>query len=113
MKFYGLKNCDTCRKAVKTLEAAGVAFDYVDVRADGVPEAVIAGWLKKAGADLLVNRRSTTWRGLSETEKAGADDPAATAKLLSANPTLIKRPVIETGSDVLVGWTKDVQGRVL
>ena len=72
MKFYGLKNCDTCRKALKELEAAGKTFTYIDVRADGVPEAVITGWLEEVGADTLINKRSTTWRGLSDAEKGQA-----------------------------------------
>ena len=65
-------------------------------------------WLKEVGPDMLVNKRSTTWRGLSEADKAAIEQGKAEA-LLIANPTLIKRPVIETGADVYVGWTKDVQ----
>jgi arsenate reductase len=113
MKFYGLKNCDTCRKAMKALDAAGVDYTYIDVRADGVPEKTITGWLKQVETDTLVNKRSTTWRGLSDTEKAQADTPKGAAALLAANPTLIKRPVIETGTDIHVGWTKETQAKVL
>ena len=109
MKFYGLKNCDTCRKAMKELDAGGITYDYVDVRADGVPEKVITGWLKSVEADKLVNKRSTTWRGLREAERAKADTLAGAAKLLAANPTLIKRPVIEISSNVLVGWTAETK----
>ena len=84
MKFYGLKNCDSCRKAVKELEVAGITHTYVDVRADGVPVKIIENWLKQIGPEILVNKRSTTWRGLSELEKAQADTSKA-AKLLAAN----------------------------
>ena len=112
MRFYGLKNCDTCKKAQKALTAADKDFDVVDVRADGVPAAMLAEWVAAVGVDALVNRRSTTWRGLSDAEKAKADDTGAAA-LLAAHPTLMKRPVIVTGDNVHVGWTRDVQAALL
>ena len=112
MRFYGLKNCDTCKKAQKALTAADKDFDVVDVRADGVPAAMQPEWVAAVGADALVNRRSTTWRGLSDAEKAKADATGAAA-LLAAHPTLMKRPVIVTGDNVHVGWTRDVQAALL
>ena len=104
LTLYGLKNCDTCKKAMKTLEAAGRAVTFVDIRKDADLPAKVPVWLAAVGADVLVNKRSTTWRGLDEATRAG--DPEA---LLIANPTLIKRPVIETGDAVHVGWTKETQ----
>ncbi|MFW6412558.1 MAG: ArsC/Spx/MgsR family protein [Oceanicaulis sp.] len=105
--LYGLKACDTCRKAVKALEAGGRAVRVVDVRAEADLPAKLPGWLDAVGADTLVNTRSTTWRGLSETERAKKDaDPAS---LLAEHPALIKRPVIEADGRVFAGWTKDVQ----
>ena len=112
MRFYGLKNCDTCKKAQKALADAGLSFEVIDVRADGVPEALLAEWVEAVGTDALVNRRSTTWRGLSDAEKAAAEGPGASA-LLVEHPTLMKRPVIVTGDAVHVGWSKDVQAAVL
>ena len=108
LTLYGLKNCDTCKKALKALEAAGKTVSFVDIRAEADLPSLLPGWLEAAGSDLLINRRSTTWRGLSEAERAG--DPLA---LLTANPTLIKRPVIEASGDVHVGWAKDVQSALL
>ncbi|MCI5044631.1 MAG: arsenate reductase [Aquisalinus sp.] len=105
MKVYGLKNCDTCRKAMKELDAAGVSYEYVDVRADGVPAATLANWIENLEAEKLVNRRSTTWRNLTEAEKAAIDDDANLQKLLQAHPTLIKRPVIEQGTELHLGWS--------
>ncbi len=102
--LYGLKNCDTCKKAIKALEAAGRLVDFVDIRTEADLTAKVPAWLEAAGPDLLVNRRSTTWRGLSDEARAG--DPAT---LLQANPTLIKRPVIEAGGETYVGWSKDVE----
>ncbi|AHD09065.1 arsenate reductase family protein [Phaeobacter gallaeciensis] len=98
MQLYGLKTCDTCRKALKQLPEA----QLVDVRADGVPDAVLTEALAQFG-DRLVNSRSTTWRGLSEAERA--TDPL---ELLKAHPALMKRPLIQSGpdlnSDLHLGW---------
>lgn len=112
MQVYGLKNCDTCKKAIKALEAAGADFTVIDVRADGVSADLLADWLGKLGSDALVNRRSTTWRGLSDAEKASAEGEGAVA-LMTQHPTLMKRPVIVVGDTVHVGWTKDVQAALL
>ena len=99
MEIYGLKTCDTCRKAIKALPDAR----FVDVRADGVPDTVMDAALAAFG-DKLVNTRSTTWRGLSEVERQGAPKD-----LLAAHPTLMKRPLIADGDSLHLGWTKDVQ----
>ena len=103
MKLYGLKTCDTCRKALKALPQA----EYVDVRAEGLPEAVLDRALETFG-DALVNTRSTTWRGLSEAERAEA--PKA---LLQAHPTLMKRPLIEADGALYLGWGRDTQAALL
>lgn len=94
MKIYGLKACDTCRKAVKETGA-----ELVDVRATPLDAATLARFHAAFGT-ALVNRRSTTWRNLSEAERAGED-----LALLAAHPTLMKRPVIEDGERLVLGWT--------
>ncbi|WP_299729937.1 ArsC/Spx/MgsR family protein [uncultured Tateyamaria sp.] len=99
MEIYGLKTCDTCRKAIRALPQAR----FVDVRADGVPDAVMTQARAQFGAAML-NTRSTTWRGLSEAERA--EPPEA---LLSAHPVLMKRPLIADGDVLHLGWSKDVQ----
>lgn len=99
MILYGLKTCDTCRKALKSLENA----EFCDVRADGVPDDVLRAAHGQFGAALL-NTRSTTWRALSEAEREG--DPL---DLLVAHPTLMKRPLIDDGGTLYLGWGKDVQ----
>lgn len=103
MRIYGLKTCDTCRKALKSLEGAVL----VDIRADGVPDDVMARALTQFGEKLL-NRRSTTWRGLSEAERQGT--PGA---LIAAHPAVMKRPLIEAGGQLFLGWDKDVQAALL
>lgn len=105
MRIYALKTCDTCKKAQKALAAAGHDFDVIDVRADGVSRADLERF-QEAFGHALVNTRSTTWRGLSETERAR--DPIA---LLLEHPTLMKRPVIEADT-LYLGWGKDVQAKL-
>lgn len=99
MEIYGLKTCDTCRKATKALPGAR----FVDVRAEGVPSQVMAAARARFG-DALLNTRSTTWRGLSEVERAQPADV-----LLNNHPALMKRPLIVEGEVMHLGWTKDVQ----
>jgi arsenate reductase-like glutaredoxin family protein len=107
MRFFSLKSCDTCRKALKALAAAGHNPAVIDVRADGVSDADRAAILAAFG-DAALNRASTTWRGLSDDEKSG--DPAT---LLAAHPTLMKRPVIEADGKWTIGWKVDVQAQHL
>ena len=108
LTLYGLKNCDTCKKALKALQAAGKDVTFVDIRTETDLGAKVPAWLQAVGADKLINRSSTTWRGLSDAEKAGDAQP-----LLIAHPTLVKRPVIEAGKTVHVGWKADVQAALL
>jgi arsenate reductase len=97
MRFFGLKSCDTCRKALKSL--VGHDVDVIDVRADGVSATDCAAMIAAFG-DAAINTRSTTWRNLSEDERA-----LGTAALLAAHPTLMKRPVIEIDGAWVQGWT--------
>lgn len=99
MILYGLKNCDTCRKALKQLPQAHL----VEVRGEGVPPAVLSEALAQFG-DRLVNTRSTTWRGLSEAERS-----AAPLELLQQHPTLMKRPLIAVEDRLYLGWDKSTQ----
>ena len=107
MRVFSLKSCDTCRKALAEMRAAGLAPEVIDVRADGVAPADRAAMVAALG-EAVLNRRSTTWRGLSEAERGG--DPES---LLAAHPTLMKRPVIERDGQWTVGWTKDVRSQVV
>lgn len=106
--IYGLNNCDTCRKARKWLVAEGVEHQFHDIRKANLDDKVIADWAGKTGWETLLNRRGTTWRGLSAQDKESVGEASA-VKLMTAHPALIKRPVFVMGSDVLVGFTADVQ----
>lgn len=99
MRLYGLKNCDTCRKALKSLPQAV----FVDVRTDGVGDEVLAAALKAFG-DALVNTRSTTWRNLDEAERA-----LPPVEVLKKHPALMKRPLIVADDAMYLGWTPETQ----
>jgi Spx/MgsR family transcriptional regulator len=99
LDLYGIKNCDSCRHAQRWLKTRNVPFTFHDIRAEGLPKELLRSWLDTAHGPYLLNRRSTTWRQLSEAEKQAADrDPLP---LLLDHPTLIKRPVITDGHTVL------------
>lgn len=108
MKIYHLKTCDTCRKAIKSLRAAGHEAELHDVRADGLEVATIETLEAALGYEALVNKKSTTWRGLSDDQKLGLSRESAIT-LLAEHPTLMKRPVIVHAGRFTVGWTKAVQ----
>ena len=112
MTLYGLKNCDTCKKALKALAAAGHDVAFIDIRAEADLASKLPDWLSAVGGDVLVNKRSTTWRGLDDATRADAEGDAAAA-LLATHPTLIKRPVIEAGDTVHVGWTAAVRAALV
>lgn len=107
MRIYALKTCDTCRKAIKALQAAGHQPQIIDVRADGVTRVDLARFLAAFG-DAAVNRASATWRGLSEVERA-----RDAVDLLIEHPTLMKRPIIEADGALYLGWKADVQKALL
>ena len=108
MIIYHLKSCDTCRKAIKALRAAGHEPALIDVRADGIDRAALERFEASLGYEALVNKKSTTWRGLSDAEKSGLTRETALSLLLE-HPTLMKRPVIDVNGTLTLGWTKDVQ----
>lgn len=109
MNIYGIKNCDTCRKVLKWLEASGRDYHWRDLRADPPSETRLRRWVESAGLDRLVNRRSTTWRSLDPADRARAADPAEAPALLVRHPTLVKRPVFEIDGRVLVGFDETVK----
>lgn len=101
---YGLKNCDTCRKALKWLEESGAEARLHDFRRDGLDPEVLRGWIESAGIDTLLNRRGTTWRSLDEAERSATDEAALHALMLRY-PALIKRPVFVSGERMIVGFS--------
>ena len=104
MKLYGLKNCDTCKKAMSQLRAAGYEIDFFVIRKEPLDPPQIVDLLALHGEQSVLNRKSTTWRNLSS-----SDQSLPPKTLLIQNPALIKRPVIFHNDTSYVGWNKDVQ----
>ena len=101
--IYGIKNCDTMKKARAWLESAGVGCEFHDYKASGIDRKRLEAWCKEAGWETLLNRAGTTFRKLPEADKAGLDEKKAIALML-AQPSMIKRPVLDLGGRILVGF---------
>ena len=101
--IYGIKNCDTMKKAFAWLAANDVAYDFVDYKKAGVVNAHLADWNQRAGWQALLNTRGLTWRRLPEAQRADLDEARALA-LMVASPTLVKRPLIDDGTTLHVGF---------
>ena len=104
MKLYGLKNCDSCKKALSQLCAAGHNIDFFDIRTEPLDPLQIADLLARHGEKIVLNRKSTTWRNLSDSDRLLSPET-----LLARHPTLIKRPVIFYNNTSYVGWSGGVQ----
>jgi arsenate reductase len=102
LKLYGIKNCDTVKKACKYLSAYNVNYQFIDFRQNPLSVDVIKVWIESIGWDTLVNKRSTTYRNLPDAQKNNI-----TIELLIEQPTLIKRPVLVCGSTVVVGFKQE------
>jgi arsenate reductase len=102
--IYGIKNCDTMKKARAALDKRGVKYDFHDYKTQGIDKAKLEGWAKKAGWETLLNRAGTTFKKLPDKDKANVTEARA-IKLMLAQPSMIKRPVLELGGGkILVGF---------
>ncbi|MCC4307714.1 ArsC family reductase [Alcanivorax marinus] len=104
--IYGIKNCDTMKKARAWLDQQGVDYRFHDYRQDGVPEPALRQWIADLGWDTVINRRGTTWRKLDPEVRENMDADAAAEQAL-ANPSLIKRPILETDDHLRAGFNAD------
>ena len=104
-RIYGIKNCDTIKKALAWLTAQGVPFEFIDYKKAGVAEMHLPEWNRQAGWEKLLNTRGLMWRKLSEEERANVDEAKALA-LMAQYPALIKRPVLEMDGKLLVGFSE-------
>jgi len=112
LKIYGIKNCDTMKKAFAWLEANGLSYELIDYKKAGVAAAHLSDWCARAGWETLLNRRSLTWKKLSDTERADVDEAKARA-LMTQYPSLIKRPLLDTGKTLLVGFDPEIYANTL
>ncbi len=106
IKLYGISNCDTVKKARAWLEARSVAYTYHDFRANGLPLETLMGWADSIGWETLLNRRSRSWKELPENERLSICKESA-LRLMHANPTLIKRPVVTDGTRTISGFSEE------
>ncbi len=111
-KVFGIKNCDTMKKAFAWLEANGVAYEFTDYKKAGVAAAHLPDWNKRAGWKTLLNTRGLMWKKLSEEERADVD-AAKALRLMAQYPALIKRPVLDTGKSLLVGFDADTYAKTV
>ena len=104
--LYGIRNCDTIRKARRWLDEHGVEYRFHDLRTDGLDAKTLQAWEKRLGWEHLLNRRGTTWRRLPEAERAGIDRTRA-LRIMLDNPAIIKRPLLASGRQLHLGFSAD------
>ena len=104
--LYGIKKCDTMKKAFAWLDAHGVTYEFHDYKASGIDVERLKDWSRQVGWEALLNTRGTTWRKLSPSQQVHLDESKA-LKLMSDNPSLIKRPVLESGKELVVGFAPE------
>jgi arsenate reductase len=109
--LYGIKACDTMKKARDWLGAHDVAYAFHDYKASGIDRATLEGWAAKVGWEPLLNRNGTTFRGLPDADKTDIDQAKAIGLML-ANPSMIKRPVLDVDGALTVGFKPDAYARV-
>ncbi len=113
IQVFGIPNCSSVKKARAWLDEHGVAYGFHDFKKLGLPEADLDRWLKAVGHEVLLNRKGTTWRGLSAAEQAAVVDLPSARSALLAHPSLVKRPVVVAGSQVVVGVNPEAWSRVI
>ena len=111
-KIYGIKNCSTMKKAFAWLDARGIAYEFIDYKKAGVAGTCLPDWNRRVGWQTLLNTRGQTWRKLSEAERAHLDEASALA-LMARYPTLIRRPVLDTGKTLLIGFAPETYAKAL
>ncbi|HEY1837249.1 MAG: ArsC family reductase [Rhizomicrobium sp.] len=110
--LYGIKNCDTMKKARAWLEKHGVAYEFYDYKLAGIDRARLENWIKRVGWEVLLNRAGTTFRKLPDKDKANVTEKKAIA-LMMAQPSMIKRPVLEIGGKLTVGFKPEIYEKLL
>lgn len=103
--IYGIRNCDTVQRALAHVDGLGLAYRFHDFKREGLSRELAQCWIAALGVEGLLNRRGTAWRKLDAATQAGFDGAQA-AELLMAHPSVIKRPVIERGGELRVGFPK-------
>lgn len=110
--MYGIKNCDTIKKARKWLDEQQVAYEFFDYKKEGVSAELADAFIQSLGWESLINKRGTTWRNLSEDTKNNIDAFLA-KQLMMENPSIIKRPLLDTGSQKVLGFKAETYQQLL
>ena len=110
--LYGIKNCDTMKKAFAWLDVRGAQYTFHDYKKQGIARSDLDRWVKNVGWEVLLNRAGTTFRKLPEKDKEGITEKQAIALML-AQPSMIKRPVLDVGGELTVGFKPEIYERVL
>ncbi|HEY1010568.1 MAG: ArsC family reductase [Daejeonella sp.] len=113
MKVYGIKNCNTVKKALDWLDNQKIAYEFHDFKKLGISEPKLEEWASKLGWEPLVNKRGTTWRQLDPERQKDVVNKAEAFKLMQEKTSVIKRPVIETENDLLLGFDEAEYNRLL
>lgn len=103
---YGIPNCDTVKKTLDWLTKNKISFAFHDYKKSGISKEKLTAWSKQVGWEVLLNKKSTTWRDLSESVQKKITSQTAAIQLMIENTSIIKRPVVETGNNLLVGFTE-------
>ena len=109
--LYGIKNCDTVKKARRWLEQHDVDYTFHDFREDGIDRSAVAEWIGELGWESVVNKRSTSWKALDESVRNGMDEASAVSAIMD-QPTLVKRPLLDTGAERFTGFSVDSYNRI-
>lgn len=104
--LYGIKNCDTVKKACKWLDSQNISYQFHDFRIDGLEKKQVEAWIDELGWEAIINKRSTSWKALAEAERININNQSA-VKLILETPTLIKRPLLDTGKRRHLGFKAD------
>jgi len=106
IKIYGIPNCDTMKKAMKWLDTHKLKYEFHDYKKWGVPESDLEQWVKNAGWEVILNKRSTTWKGLSDRMKKSLNEYSS-IRIMLDNPSSIKRPVLVKNKKLIIGFKED------
>ena len=112
INIYGIPNCDIIKKTLAWFKKNNINIEFHDYKTAGIAKEKLAGWIKKAGLDVILNKRSTTWRELTVAEQQKITGTEQAIKLMIENTSIIKRPVIEFGDKVFVGYDDAVLSKL-
>lgn len=107
MKIYGIKNCDTVKKALQFLDNKGIAYDFHDYKKQGVEAAKIKEWAKLVPFEKLINKKGPTYRKLSDAEKLDLEKISTAIPIIIANTSVIKRPILEFKNSIILGYDEE------